>query len=263
MSRLSVLTTVYNEIEFLPFAIDSCIRYVDDLIIVEGAYQETIKLGRSPRSTDGTCEYINQFIQNAPSCSIPQDKLTYIQANESSDPQQRNVGLSKIKEINPDGWFMVVDGDEIYDPNTFKLIRAQINNMERTGKYAAYFTSITYVNDPYHYTLQEFPRLFKITSGCKFVNDNFLEWTDKNLSWSSPHVIKLPQIKYHHMAFAKGRERFELKRSWWMNRGLSPNFDYGWKIDENGKISDKNHEIFEYTGKHPDIIKQYLEKKYA
>jgi len=41
-----------------------------------------------------------------------------------------------------------------------------------------------------------------------------------------------------------------------MSRGI-PNFDYGWKIDNEGKISDSNHKIFEYTGKHPDIMKNH------
>ena len=39
-----------------------------------------------------------------------------------------------------------------------------------------------------------------------------------------------------------------------MNRGLGENFDYGWKIDEKGQITDKNHQIFVYSGKHPSIL---------
>ena len=57
--RLSVLMTIYDEAEFVDSAIRSALPYVDDLVIVEGAYEETIKPGRSPRSTDGTIDIIN------------------------------------------------------------------------------------------------------------------------------------------------------------------------------------------------------------
>jgi len=42
-----------------------------------------------------------------------------------------------------------------------------------------------------------------------------------------------------------------------MNRGLGPNFDYGWTIGEDGKITDKNHKIYEFTGTHPEIIRNH------
>ena len=42
--KLSVLMTVYNEKEFVEYAIRSCLPYVDHLVVVEGAYQEVIDL---------------------------------------------------------------------------------------------------------------------------------------------------------------------------------------------------------------------------
>ena len=269
MSKLSVLMTVYNEADFIEYAIRSCLPCVDHLVVVEGAYQETIKLGASPRSTDKTREII-QFLGNqhiiecgpSPfgsewSSDASKWKIDYIEANAKTDKDQRNIGLDRIKELNPDGWFMIIDGDEVYDPLAFKMIRSFIKTMEKNDKYAAYFKSLTFVNDPYHFTEQSFPRLFKITSACTFVNDNFLDWPDKNLKWGHPHVIKVP-IQYYHYSFLKGQKRFLEKRDWWMNRGLGSNFDYGWNIDKNGKINDPNHDIYEYTGKHPDIMKDHL-----
>ena len=252
MIRLSALMTAFEESEFIDYAIRSCIDHVDDLVIVEGAYKQTIRLGKSPRSMDGTIEIIEKY-RNHP-------KVHIIYANEESDPQQRNVGLDKIKEINPNGWMIIVDGDEVYDPNTFTIIKNQVRLLEITDKYAAYFTSLTFVNDLSHFTYQEFPRLFKITPKCKFENDNFLYWEDKGLSRAPPLVTKLPQIKFWHMAFCKKPERFKLKKKWWETR-FDKEFNYSWTIDENGKISDKNHSIYPYTGRYPDVLKEYLEKK--
>jgi len=242
---LNVLMTVYNESEFVEYAIRSCLPYVGNLVIVEGAYQETIKLGMSSRSTDGTLEIIEKF-RNDPKVSI-------IYANENTDKDQRNVGLEAIKKLDPGGWLLIIDGDEVYEMLTLKQAHLLSRAFERTGKYAAYFTSMTFVNDFKHYTLQEFPRLFKLTSKCEFVNDNFMKW-DHDERWDSTYVTKIPHMKYFHYAFCKDTQRFELKKKWWETRFGKP-FDYGWKVGEDGKITDKNHRIYEFTGKHPEIMK--------
>ena len=258
MYRLSVLMTVYNEGDFVDYAIRSCLPHVDDLVIVEGAYQETIALGASPRSTDRTCEILKNWT-TIPAIDEPDPnlkKIHLIEANEQSDRDQRNRGLEKIKELNPDGWCLLIDGDEIYDKNNFSMVKVAMHNMNRSGKLAAYFKSLTFVNDMKHYTEQEFPRLFKITPDCKFTNDNFMEWPDKGINWFSPYIIKIPYIRYLHFAFCKGLERFDLKKKWWETRFGKP-FDYGWHINMKGKIEDKNHEIYEYTGKIPDILKDH------
>lgn len=275
MSRLSVLMTVYNEAEFIEYAVRACLPHVDDLVIVEGAYQETIALGASPRSTDGTYEFLAnvrdlEAVRKLFGLGFTEEdeKKTMdlyckisppIHANEQTDKDQRNVGLEKIKELNPDGWCLIIDGDEVYDKNNLAMVRVAMKNMDKSHKYAAYFKSLTFVNGLDNYTEQEFPRLFKITPKCLFINDNAMEWPDKGLGWQFPHVFKIPYIKYHHYAFAKGIERFELKKKWWETR-FGKDFDYGWYVSEEGKIDDPNHEIYEYTGKHPEIMKDYGKK---
>jgi glycosyltransferase involved in cell wall biosynthesis len=262
--KLSVLMTVYNEADFVEYAIRSCLPHVDHLVIVEGAYQETIKLGASPRSDDGTADKIYSTLTDYyGSLDVPDfrkhgidERVYYIEANEHTDKDQRNVGLEKIKELNPDGWLLIIDGDEVYTKDTLGQIKMCAHTMDRQGKMAAYFKSLTFVNDPTSCTEQDFPRLFKITPGCEFTNDNFMEWPDKGVSWFSPAVMKLPYVRYHHYAFCKGSDRFKLKEKWWKTR-FGRDFDYGWHVNEDGLIDDPNHKIYEYTGKHPDIMREH------
>jgi glycosyltransferase involved in cell wall biosynthesis len=258
MSKISVLMTVYNEAEFVDYAIRACLPHVNHLVIVEGAYQETIACGASPRSTDGTIDICKARLEEFAEKNLnnPNHVFSYIEANEHTDKDQRNLGLAKIKELDPDGWVLIIDGDEVYDKATLNMVKVACHNMERQGKLAAYFKSLTFVNDLRHYTEQEFPRLFRITPDCKFVNDNFMEWPDKGINWFSPYVIKIPYIRYHHYAFCKGLERFELKKKWWETR-FDMDFDYGWHMNMAGKIEDPNHQIFEYTGKHPAIMSDH------
>lgn len=241
--------TIYEEADFVDYAIRSILPHVDHLVIVEGAYQETIKLGKSPRSQDGTVDICKKYIDN--------EKVFYIEANEISDPQQRNVGLKKIKELNPNGWMLLVDGDEIYDENTVKMVKIAANNLEKTNRLAAYFTSMTFVNDGDSFVYQEFPRLFKLTSQCFFSSDNYMEWTDLGINWFSPFIVKLNYIKYHHYSFCKSRERFELKKKWWETRFPGRGFEYDWYIDSFGQLYSPNHKVLRYAGKHPDIMKNH------
>lgn len=255
--KLSTLMTVYNEIDFIEYAIKSCLPYVDHLVIVEGAYQETIACGAEPRSTDGTIEKIQSIMKERLNDEVKDwPKIHYIEANGKTDKDQRNVGLKKIKELNPNGWLHIQDGDEVYTKENFEMIRNIMRTMDLQDKRAAYFKSLTFVNDFQSYTEQEFPRLFKITEDCEFTNDNFMRWGD--VGWSLRHVIKMPYVRYHHFAFCKGKERFELKKKWWETRFPDEkNFDYGWHVDEEGKINDLDHPIRTYGGKLPEIMKDH------
>ena len=75
------------------------------------------------------------------------------------------------------------------------------------------------------------------------IQDNYLQWKDRGIDWCEPYIIKMPQISYYHFAFTKGLKRFELKQKWWQTR-FGHNFDYGWHVNGEGKISDPNHKIF-------------------
>ncbi len=183
----------------------------------------------------------------------------YISANAWSDRDQRNIALNELRSRGCD-WALIVDGDEVYTKPTLERIRKLCEAYDREGVKAAYFQSLTFVNGPWTYVKQEFPRLFKITPECRFIDDNFMNWDDmhwETQGWAWPHVVKNLDIKYHHYSFCKGIEKFEDKRNWWMNRGLGPNFDYGWNVDNSGSISDKNHQVFEYVGKHPKVMRNH------
>jgi hypothetical protein len=239
--------TVFNEGDFLDYAIRSCIDHVDDLVIVEGSYLETQKLGIPPRSTDETLSILEKHKSNP--------KIHIIFANELSDPQQRQIGFNKIKELNPNGWMLLIDGDEIYDAATIKMVKNVANSMDKNNQYAAYFKSLTFVNDFDHYTEQDFPRLFKITQEASFFNDNYVSW--KNINWQYPYVVKLLNIKYFHFSFAKNIKRFSVKRDWWNNRfEKSRNFEYDW-IEKDGKIESTTHKVVQFTGKLPSILKDH------
>ncbi len=243
-ANVNVLATVYNEEAFLDYSIRSYLPYVKSLTVVEGAYRESIAIGAPPRSTDRTQRIINSYSGH---------KVSSIEANEKSDAHQRNVGLRHILKTDPNGWLLIIDGDEVYDPITFRMIQALIGKMNNCGAKAAYFKSLTFVNDLNYYTEQEFPRLFKLSPDCTFVNDNYMRW-GHDTNFGPPNVIRAPNIKFYHYSFCKGNERFALKKKWWETR-FNQHFDYSWRLDEDGKISDRGHIIRPFLGRHPEVMK--------
>lgn len=235
-ANLHVLMTVFNEASFVDHALRACIPYVKSVTVVEGAYQETIACGASARSNDGTIEIVRKHVS---------DKVALLFANEKSDAQQRNIGLQRIKNLDPNSWLLIIDGDEVYEPFTFKLIAALTRKMDLSQSDVAVFQSLTFVNDFDHYCIQNFPRLFRVAPNVRFVNDNAVCYGEKMAK-----IISCPHIKFHHYSFCKNKERFALKKQWWETRFNKP-FDYSWRINEHGKIEDPNHEIKKYTGQHP------------
>ena len=267
--------TVYNEEKFVAQAIKACRPYVDEIVIVEGAYQETVACGAAPRSTDDTKMKITEAVEGFGaaeikngdwSCKLDEGQVYYLEANEKTDKDQRNVGLEKIKNLNPDGnsWLLIIDGDEVYTEENFVMIRNFMKTMEKLKAYAAYFKSLTFVGDLDHYTEQEFPRLFKVTPSCQFVDDNYMTWPDEKKTWAYPHVIKVPYLKYHHYAFCKGVERGRLKKQWWETRfGKEPEnkFEYDWYFEDDGSVWSPKHKISKYTGKHPVAMQEYYKNQ--
>jgi glycosyltransferase involved in cell wall biosynthesis len=247
--KLGAICTAYNEVKFIECSLLSIIDHVDCISLVEGSYKERIALGQSPRSTDGTLEVISNFISN-------QDinkKIVYKQANEESDAHQRNVSLDVLKQKNCD-WVIIVDMDEVYTPQIFKLIHKVIDTNKKQDVF--YHTCKTFVNDFDKYVKQQFPRLFRLYEDTEFVNDNFVNCNGKEWPELSKTII---DTQYFHYGFMKGEECFRAKKQWWENRFGDREFHYDWHIGDNGKITPEGHKVYKFdSSKHPEVIKKKL-----
>ena len=242
-NKIVAIMIAYNESKFIDCALQSVIDHVDGMIVIEGAFKEFIALGKSPRSTDGTIEIIENFIKRH------QDKnIIYRQANEKSDLEQRNVALSLALDMNPTH-ILIYDADEVYCDYHWRAIK----QIAQTTIDVFVFTCMTFVQDYQHYCWQQFPRLFRVRDkSMKFVNDNYVAFNDAAWQQLNKHVLDL---RYFHYAFCKGRERFEDKKKWWETRFNKP-FHYDWQYDaDSQQIKPDNHTIYKFVGKHPIQIR--------
>lgn len=247
--------TVYNEAEFIPASLPAMIEspHVASITIVEGAYQEFIRIGRSARSTDGTVGLIMSIVDAAEA----HDKVAMLQTNQESDTHQRNAGLNYIRDNlcnfgdGVEDYLFIVDGDEVWEDDQLAIAaKVLTRNLDVTPVDCVHVKSRTFVNDFDTYTWHEFPRFFRMTPGCRFVNDNYMDWEYAGWFSGNAQHLKLP-ISYFHYSFMRPPERIQSKIDWWNTRFGDREFTYDWAVEDGKATTTGDYGIYEFTGQHP------------
>jgi glycosyltransferase involved in cell wall biosynthesis len=286
--KVYALVVVYNEALYLDYALRSIEPFVDGIAIVEGAYQNAVGLGLSPRSTDGTLDILAAWQ------SHPKVRIRF--ANEPEEPQQRQNALDLLREswdVVPDrDWMFLVDGDEIHAESDLRGMREFLAAAAARGQYALWVENLCFVNDFWHYTPMLAARFFRLTPHMRFIGDCDVVWPDRNLGWHSyarivhlgwgthwwpiafvdrrgdRHIGTVPrrQFRQFHYSYCKGSERFEIKRDWWRkSRGDS---SWGWEM-VNGRVEWKGAPrqrgfvrlrrvaVMPFRGQHPELMRSH------
>jgi len=250
--KIGVLMNVYNEVEWLRCAINSVIDWCDEMVVVEGAYGIAIEAGAPPRSNDGTLEILEEYKNNA--------KFTLIHSNERDESPQLQKGLDILKEKGID-WYLLVDGDEIWQKKDLALIKNSMIRGEKSGiyQYRVHFYNFINSFDTYYDSVMK--RVFKLTPGATAIGQNGLSWPDHNkivdMGRNPPqqdHISILPNMcRCFHYTEIKSANRWLLKKSYLKIRDGNPIFD-SWKVTKDGFINDAK-DFKKFKMKHPDIIK--------
>lgn len=247
--KIGVLMTAFNEAEYLDWAIRGIKDWADYVVIVEGAYLSTIRTSVEVtlRSTDGTSDIIKKHVDN--------EKVFLIETNQESDPQQRQVGLNKIKELGCE-WMMIVDGDEIYNKEDLNSIRNQVE-ARANEDIPDVFTieQIVFVNDFKHWCPMTMNRLFRLNDDSKFYSDNDVSNGKPNIS-----VGRIIDVMMYHYSYVKSKDRFLIKNRWANDR--NPQGDCGWYLKDDKYIS-RDNVVFLFDGDHPDIMRDHPKYKEA
>lgn len=286
--RVYALIVVYNEAQYLDYALRSIEPFVDGIAIVEGAYQNAMALGVSPRSDDGTLDILAAWKSHP--------KVRVRHANEPEEPAQRQNALDLIREswpIQPDrDWMFLVDGDEIHAAADLERMRGFLAEASARGRYGLFVENLCFVNDFWHYTPLLAARFFRLTPGMRFVGDCSVEWPDRQLGWhAAPRVVHLGwgrlwwpiafvdrrgdrhiatvpgrRFRQYHYSYVKDRERFEVKRDWWRkSRGDST---WGWEMvngriewrgapRQRGFVKLRRVAVLPFHGRHPDLMRSH------
>lgn len=135
-SSLSALLCIYNEELMLRACLSNLVKFVDEIIIVDG----------SPKgaSNDGSKAIIDEFMQNHLMIKYFSGTFAY-EDGAWDEPSQINFGLEQVTK----GYVMRTHPDIIYDPNDMEFLRQAMAD----GKKYIYCTQVDFWGDTSHILL--------------------------------------------------------------------------------------------------------------
>lgn len=248
---------VYMDKDYLEQCILACKDHVDELVIIEGAFQCTLFTGgvrnnKPERSNDGTIDIINKYVDN--------QKIFVIYANEKEHKYQYQIGLDFAKERNAD-WAILIDSDEVWTKQAWNLLDAKLKSAAKNGVYEYRIRQYCFINDFNHYYNGEYPRVFRVTPKAYFVADNEVAWPDHNKIQDCGscneyiHLLSVRPLNYHY-SYVRDVSRWSLKQESLMEKDGNPiNLQYKIKNDKYVIPSDIN--IYKFDGQHPEIMRSH------
>lgn len=244
---------VYNDIDYIEQTILSVKDWVDELIIVEGAFEITMKCGMPPRSNDGTLDIINKYVDN--------QKIFLKQVNLREHKDHYQVGLDFAKERNAD-WAILIDSDEIWIDTTKRIANFSMSKALREGNvYEFRIDEYCFINDFWTWYPGQYPRIFRVTPQAKFIADNEVEWPDHNKhadrGRAENHIQNLSLVfKNYHYGYVRTKNRWKLKQDYMKVKDGNPINDQ-YTLEDNSYKIPSDIPIFKFIGQHPEIMQKH------
>ncbi len=228
--KITAVFCVYNEKEYLEWAVRGILPAVDRVLLLLGLapYNAYNPNAREISTPDGTEAIVDALAKTDP-------KITVVKGVWGSEVEHRNTGMKLCLEDGTD-YYWLVDGDEVYREDHLKNIREEIGKQPATGTFIIK-CHIFWRSFRYRIPAQEMSwrprRIFKMTRrrnilGIKFPYD--LRFTGQNETNSLGPVYEFPPEKavFYHLSYARSaaamKDKFktfshahEIKEDWVSN----------------------------------------------
>jgi len=259
---LCAITIAYNSADYLDYVIRSAMKWVDHMIVIEGAFQITIDAGAAPRSSDGTLGIISKYHESTNKQFIGLSTETPLREHRD----QYDFALQTAKAAYKPDWVVLIDSDEIYPIETQKLLRSVIDRVD-DKIFGMRMYSYNFINDVATYYNGCYPRLYRVTPNSKFSYDNKVDWPDyglegDNMQHPAPqHILTIPKtFRFYHYAYVKDHNYLNLKAKYMYNKDGNPSYHPSnplYRVEgDKYKIPD-DITLYNFTGRHPDIMKDH------
>lgn len=233
---------VYNDADYVDYAIRSVKDWVDEVVIVEGAFQITMKTGNPPRSNDGTLDIISKHVDNK--------KVFLKQVNLHEHKDHYQVGYQFAVDNGSD-WAIMVDSDEVWTDRAKKL--ADIAMRQRNAPFELRVNELCFINDFRHWYPGTYPRIFRANPGGAFVYDNEVMWN----GCRGKHTVGMvPERNIFHYGYVRRAKRWKMKQEYMWQKDQNPNLK-NYKLEGNTYIIPSDIPIYEFSGQHPDEMKTH------
>lgn len=211
--KIAAVFCVYNEEEYLEYAVGSILPAVDRVFICLGTapYNAYNPAARSVSRPDRTEEIVDALERQHP-------KLRVLKGVWDSEIDHRNAGLQACLQEGMD-YYWLVDGDEVYRQDHLDHIRRTLQARPEVGTFILK-CHIFWRGFPYRILAQELSwrprRIFKLTRFRKLLGlrlPHRLRFTGQNETNSLGPVYEFPPEKavFYHFSYARSARAMEDK----------------------------------------------------
>lgn len=240
--RKTAFMIVYNDVDYVDYAIKSIKNWVDHLYIVEGAFEITMQTGAPARSNDGTLNILEKYLDDP--------KVTLFHLNEREHKHHYDYGYQHCIEDGSD-WAILVDSDEIWTKQAQLVANSWMKKCNNLDACEMRVQEYSFVNDFWHHYPASYPRIFKCKPGSFFVFDNEVQF-EGHRRGAHP-TFMLPGKSIHHYGYVRRKKRWKLKQDLMWNKDHNP-LNLKYKLEGDEYILPEDIPIYKYTGKHPEIM---------
>lgn len=236
---------VYNDADYVDQAISSVKDWVDELVIVEGAFKITMATGKPARSDDGTLELINKHVDN--------EKVFLKQANLQEHKHHYDIGYQHAIKNGSD-WAILIDSDEIWTDAAKSMADVFMKMTQRQPAAELRVDEYCFINDFQTWYPGMYPRVFRCMNGAKFVFDNEVQFPGFE---RGQHFTKtIPGRNIFHYGYVRRKKRWELKQDYMWEKDQNPNLK-NYKLEGNTYILPSDIPIYDFSGEHPPQMKEH------
>ncbi len=215
--RLAAVFCVYNEEEYLAYAVRAILPAVDHVVICLGLAPYTAYAADSTVTMyppDSTEQIVDRLAADAP------QKIHLIKARWPSQMEHRQAGLARCLELDVDYYFLV-DGDEVYRADHLATIRQAIEHHPAVGTFIikchTFWRSFRYRILPDTLTWRP-RRIFKLTRHRRLLGipwPHRLRFTGINdLNSLGPvYEFSPQQAVFYHFSYARSPAKMREKLS--------------------------------------------------
>ena len=245
--RITGVLCTFNDCDYLDAALTAFKGVTDKLYVIEGSWQTASGYKNTQkRSDENTYNILDKHID--------QKKVCLIQANESSERTQRQVGLEKAKEDGSD-WHWFLDSDEIYPPSVVNAIKTTLNRLP-PNVCGLRLNSFNFINSFNRWYEGNYARIARVTPDAYFLQNNDVNWT--NPSAEIQHMPKT--LRYFHYCYVK-KNTEQMWRKLHAHEVEDPSFKTNWtpQYGAEGHVYTIPSSIQQYrfTGMHPAVMKDH------
>lgn len=234
---------VYNDADYVDYSIRSIKDFVDELIIVEGAFHITMATGRPARSDDGTLSIVKRHVDNK--------KVFLREVNLREHKDHYDVGYQWAISRGAD-WAILVDSDEVWTPEAWAVLdQALASNPPHEIQIREY----CFINDFKTYYSGTYPRIFKCVAGSRFVYDNEVHFAGFARGAHPVNLLLGPRI--FHYGYVRRKRRWEMKQRYMWEKDNNPALKTDYGLDAEGYRIPGDISVGPFEGDHPEVMKRH------